>query len=390
MSTPGKLVVLAHTPPPFHGQSLMVALMLDEFRKAPGPAFYHVDCRYSDSLKTMGRAGLGKFLLALRYAFQALALRFRHGATSLYFVPAPGKHPAFLRDAVILLLLRPFFRRVIFQWHAAGLSDWLENRAWPIERWLGRRLYADHALSIVQLEEKTAEASYFRPREIRVIPYGIPDPCPDFTPAAPRPAAAPIRLLFLSIATREKGVFAAVSAWRSLNERAAAGSPRYRLDIAGEFPDPVEEAEFQAHLHTAREAVARLNLGPEAKVEILGSVHGEAKWAAYRSSDIFLFPSTYRWESFGVVLIEAAHFGLPCVTCQPLVGPAGLSPELHRKVPMHDLDAFIDAVADTRPGADAAIRADARARFDIDLFGERMRAACLEERPPMRSTVPST
>jgi len=380
------LVILAHTPPPHHGQSLMVALLLEALKEpstgALAPGVFHVDCRYSDDLKSMGRPGLHKLFLALRYALQTLAIRFRHGTATLYYVPAPGKHAAFLRDCVVLSLLRPFFRRIVFQWHAAGLSEWLENRAWKVERWIGRALFADNALSIVQLDEKVADASYFHPREIRVIPYGIPDPCPDFALPAERSPGAPIRLLFLSMATRKKGVFAAVSAWQRLNERASENKdPLYHLSIAGEFPDAAEEREFHEFLRKARADVSRKN--PAAAehgcdVEILGSVRGERKTASYAEADIFLFPSTYPWESFGVVLAEAAHFGLPCVTYQPLVGPNGLSPEYHRRVASGDLEAFVAAIKSVMPGRSAKIRADALAKFSVKLFNERMRAALSE------------
>lgn len=375
------LVVLAHTPPPLHGQSLMVERMLAAFRGQP--RVYHVDCRYSDDLRAMGRAGVGKFLLAVRYALEAIAVCLRHGASTLYYVPAPGKHPAFLRDCVVLSLVRPFFKRVIFQWHAAGLAHWLQTQAHPIARAVARRIYSGHDLSIVQLEEKAAEIAWFRPRKIRVIPYGIPDSCPDFEERAAtrrhKESPQPIRLLFLATATRAKGVFTAVTVWKSLNERAARDSRTpYHLTIAGEFVDRDEEATLRQHAAKLSAAVQQLfpNL-EKGGVEILGGVYGERKTAAYAEADIFLFPSTYPWESFGIVLVEAAHFGLPCVTYQPLVGPRGLSPAYHRHVPMADAEAFVVAVESVAFGHGREIRADALAKFDPSLFASRMREACL-------------
>lgn len=385
---PRSIVVLAHTPPPVHGQSLMVSLMLDAFRQSTGghsaPRIFHVDCRYSDGIKSMGRAQIHKFFLAIRYAVKTLAIRFRHGVTTLYYVPAPGKHPAFLRDCLVLSLVRPFFSKVIFQWHAAGLEHWLETRAWSFERWMARRIYRDHSLSIVQLEEKASEAAYFHPRAIQVIPYGIPDPCPNFDTLPSREMAspnAPVRLLYLSIATREKGVFSAVEVWRRLNQRASReGRAGYHLTIAGEFPTLEEEKEFLDFLKEARETVAAEAPTAEQQgctVEVIGPVHHERKSSAYLNADIFIFPSTYPWESFGVVLVEAAHFGLPCVTFQPLVGPTGLSLDYHRRVPFGDIDAFTAAVASVSLEHSSEIRADALAKFNADIFGKRMRAACL-------------
>src|SRR5205814_783047 len=132
-----KLLVFAHIPPPHHGQSYMVQLMLDGFggdRRKRKPArlpsphgieCYHVDVRLSKRLEDIGDLRLGKFFLLLIYCMQAIWCRFRYGVENFYYVPAPGKTSALFRDWLVMLLCRPFFTRVILHWHAAGLAKWL-------------------------------------------------------------------------------------------------------------------------------------------------------------------------------------------------------------------------------------------------------------------------
>src|SRR5207302_5026506 len=92
-----KLLVFAHTPPPHHGQSYMVQLMLAGFggdrrqrrRKrddsseatllaTPGQAgsfgieCYHVNARLSQKLEDIGDLRIGKFILLLGYCFQSI------------------------------------------------------------------------------------------------------------------------------------------------------------------------------------------------------------------------------------------------------------------------------------------------------------------------------
>src|ERR1043165_3600142 len=99
-----KLLVFAHTPPPHHGQSYMVQLMLDALggdcrkhhrslnsksserypaSKAPASApnieCYHVNARLSRKLEDIGNMRLGKFVLLLGYCLQAIWYRFRYG-----------------------------------------------------------------------------------------------------------------------------------------------------------------------------------------------------------------------------------------------------------------------------------------------------------------------
>src|SRR5882672_2802577 len=135
---PMKLLVFAHTPPPHHGQSYMVQLMLAGFggdarKLAPGAASpfgiecYHVNARFSRGLEDIGEFQGAKIFLIFWFCLQAVWLRFRHGVDTFYYVPAPGKRVALYRDWLVMLLCRPFFKGVILHWHAAGLAKWLET-----------------------------------------------------------------------------------------------------------------------------------------------------------------------------------------------------------------------------------------------------------------------
>jgi glycosyltransferase involved in cell wall biosynthesis len=107
----------------------------------------------------------------------------------------------------------------------------------------------------------------------------------------------------------------------------------------------------------------------------MGSVFGEAKYRAFAEADLFLFPSTLPWESFGLVLVEAAHFGLPCIATQPLVGE-GLSTRFHFHIPPGDPAVLTEAIlaATRQPGKAEEIRAEALAHFSAARFGSNMRA----------------
>src|ERR1700761_8072258 len=112
-----KLLVFAHTPPPHHGQSYMVQLMLEGFggdarrrpgkpARIPGIQCYHVNARFSRGLQDVGEFQSSKIFLILWFCLQAIWIRFRHGVTNFYYVPAPGKRVALFRDWLIMLLCR--------------------------------------------------------------------------------------------------------------------------------------------------------------------------------------------------------------------------------------------------------------------------------------------
>ena len=82
---------------------------------------------FPKSLEDIGEFQGTKILLVFFYSLQAIWCRFRYGVENFYYVPAPGKKVALYRDWLVMLLCRPFFKRVILHWHAAGLGKWLET-----------------------------------------------------------------------------------------------------------------------------------------------------------------------------------------------------------------------------------------------------------------------
>jgi len=342
-----KLLIFAHTPPPHHGQSYMVKLMLDGFggdcrNGAKGGAngfgieCHHVNARFSRTLEDVGEFHGWKMILVLFYCLQAIWYRYRYQVKTFYYVPAPGKAVALYRDWLVMLLCRPFFEKIILHWHAAGLAKWLETSVQIRSRALTYRLFKPVALSIVLSNYNLADAKKLLSRQIRVVSNGIPDPCPNFAETIlPRrrdrflvrkqlaAGATPVdyssshtgddphvvRVLYLAHCTREKGLFAAMEGIAAANrDLVASKSPlRMKLFVAGNFVTANEQFEFERMIKTPEYANS---------VEYLGFISDAKKEQALRDADLFCFPTQYLGENQPVNLIEAMAFGLPVVTTQ--------------------------------------------------------------------------
>jgi glycosyltransferase involved in cell wall biosynthesis len=340
-----KLLIFAHVPPPYHGQSYMVQLMLNGFggdrrtRKHEalnpfGIECYHINARFSRGLEDIGELQSIKLARLFLHCLEAIWCRFRYGVENFYYVPAPGKRVALFRDWLVMLICRPFFKKVILHWHAAGLAKWLETSVQIRTRATTYRLFKPVDLSIVLSKYNFADAEKLLSRHICVVNNGIPDPCPDFAQSIlplrrarfiartklfageklpPREVEIAggdpqlVRVLFLAHCTREKGLFAAMAAIVAANrELAARRAPvRMKLCAAGNFVTVAEKLEFDRQMKIPEFGGA---------VDYLGFVSGEGKRTAFCQADLFCFPTQYVGENQPVNLIEAMAFGLPVVT----------------------------------------------------------------------------
>jgi len=373
-----KLLVFAHTPPPLHGQSYMVQLMLTGLggdhreRRHPhvarnpagdshGIECYHVNTQLSKRLEDIGEFHGAKLLLLLAHCLEAIWCRFRYGVTNFYYIPAPGKRSALYRDWLVMLLCRPFFKTMILHWHAAGLAKWLETTVQMRTRALTYQFLKKVDLSVVLSNYNRADAEKLFPQRVRVVGNGLPDPCPDFAQTVlPRHRArfaarqkllagqtlttshlastdgdpSQFNVLFLAHCTRGKGLFDTLDGVALANTQLASnGSPiRMHLTVAGEFIDLSEQIEF-------RQRIQRPDLrsaSGQPCVTYLGFVTGESKRRAFAMSDCFCFPTYYYAESFGLVVLEAMAFGLPVIVSRWRSIPELMVPDFPGLIPPRD------------------------------------------------------
>ena len=388
-----KLLVFAHVPPPHHGQSYMVQLMLNGFggdcrkrrnksgaHNSYGIDCYHINARFSKSLADIGELQIGKVPLILFYCLQAIWCRFRYGVKIFYYVPAPGKSVALYRDWLVMFICRPFFKKVILHWHAAGLAKWLETAVQIRSRAVTYRLFKPVDLSIVLSKYNIADAEKLLSRRICVVGNGIPDPCPDFekevlprrqarlaaraklvagqklTPADLENTGGDphrFRVLFLAHCTRQKGLFDTLDGVALANEQLLRRGSRVRiyLTVAGEFFDPRERIEFERRVAQPDLQFTVESPGPgqpltQRSVTHTGFVKGEAKHRVFTESDCFCFPTYHYAESFGLVVLEAMAYGLPIIASNWRSIPELMPPGYRSLIPPRDPEQVAKAILD--------------------------------------------
>lgn len=150
------------------------------------------------------------------------------------------------------------------------------------------------------------------PKRVYYSPHGMEDwAIGTATAGATRAKRKSVRVLFVGRLESRKGI-----------DVLLAAAP----DVLKQFPDSIldivgDDTILRSDGQTYKEDFLKLDLAPSVRKRILfhGRVEEEELRAFYRDCDVFVAPS--RYESFGLVFLEAMMFGKPVIGCDAGGGP---------------------------------------------------------------------
>lgn len=295
--SPIRVLVVGQTPPPHHGQAIMIARLLE--LRSDQVRLYHVRLAYSDDIGSVGRFAFRKVWILFTTILQVWWARARHGTTVLYYPPSGPAMVPVLRDIVFLIATRWSFKRTVFHFHAGGVSGIAERLPGPL-RPLFRWAYRRPDLAIRTAPQNPDDGAAFGAIRNVVVPNGVEDmrgTVPEVT-AAP---GAPLNILFTGVMTEGKGVLVALEAFRL----AVSEGLNANLDMMGKWSSGAFRDQCEGFVRQH---------GLSDRVRFIGVLSGQEKFQRFAACDIFCFPSHYEAETFGLVLLEAMQFAKPVVS----------------------------------------------------------------------------
>lgn len=289
------VVMAGVMPPPVHGQSLATKMVFE------GPMeridSRTVPMRSSQRLDQVGKASPAKLLGLIPIVLNALSQRFRSRAKVLYYTAGSGAWVPFIRDMILLGLLKPFFSRTVIHYHSGGLPEFLVRSRFA--EFLGRWTYGWKCWAISLSRFTEVPGIRFGAEGETEIPNGIESPPPDLPVRRDDPS--PVHLVFLGNLYEDKGVFDLLEA---AIEVAKTIDLPLKLSFVGSWPD-----------ESGRERFNRLcgNLPRNLEVPEPRPRYDREKWETLADADILAFPTRYRSENLPLCIIEAMSLGLPVV-----------------------------------------------------------------------------
>jgi glycosyltransferase involved in cell wall biosynthesis len=284
---PTAVVFLGRIPPPVTGMTLFTKVVLDCLRRV-GPV------KFSNWSVGATRQTL---LVRARYGARAvgsligLLLRRRKSEQRLYMV-ANSKAGLYFTALLVFAASRMGYT-IYLHHHVYSYINRFDRRMHRIDRWLGPR-----GVHVVHSDKMARDfCNQYQSKSSFAIVY--PSAVSLEIGAARTLLHDPIRLGMLSNLTIAKGVGRAIETFEQLH---TAGR-RVSLQLAG--PTLQEPAQLLIDQATTRYPGLVSHLGP---------LYGADKAAFLAGIDVFLFPTEYEHESWGIVINEALAAGVPVIT----------------------------------------------------------------------------
>lgn len=336
------VVVAGQVPPPTGGQNVMIQRILGEMSSDTRWQTVHLPFFFTPSFQSVRKFRFAKIAELVAVWVRFLRLVHRHGRPDVLLYPSGGPQTVpVIRDILLLPLFCLLSRKVVVQFHAAGIADRLTSKSGILERLL-KAAYRNVAGAIVMTNFNRCDPESLGIEKIDVIPHRLPDENPNGhlpeyggwekvesekqkaendapadqkstiqnqpatsearpgSPSAISNPAPPFNILYAGHLYELKGTPQLVEAFAEI----APLYPGARLVLMGEFLPPYSEAECRARCE---------ELGIGGRVDILGVLQGEKKAAQFRAAHLFVFPSVAPYESFGLVMAEAMMWGLPII-----------------------------------------------------------------------------
>lgn len=294
-----KVLVVGQTPPPYGGQAMMIERLANGVYQ--GIKIYHVRMAFSDQVKSIGKFSFHKIKHLFTLIRKIYGIRIREKHLILYYPPAGPDFNPIIRDLILLFFVRPFFKKTVYHFRAAGISEYLQTKSKFFQS-LCKTIYGSPNVGIQLSALNPKDADYFCAKKVIYVPNGLEDEALNYLPITRlKKDTDIINLLFVGVLREDKGLTCLVKALQLLN---TSGTQNFNLTVMGDFTSDSYRKEVTELLR---------EYGLTEKVQFVGTKTKSDKWDCFLAADMLCFPTFFNSESFGNVLLEAMMFELPVI-----------------------------------------------------------------------------
>ncbi len=278
-------------PPPIHGVSVMNKIIKES--KLINDSFEcdYINLATAKNINDLQKGFVYKYFLTVGIAFRAIYKMMFNRYDYVYITVFPWGF-AFIKDSLIVLIARIFRLKPILHLHTHGFKRSAEKSQFRKKLYK----YVFKNVEVICLSPFLIEdIELIYSGAVYILPNGIPQV--NFENNY-KVTQGPVKLLYLSNLIKGKGILLLINAIEKLVESGYT----IKLRVVG--------SEGDLSYLDLEKLIKEKKL--KEVIELIGPKFGEEKYAEFRNADVFILPSNY--DTFGLVLLEAMQFGVPCIS----------------------------------------------------------------------------
>lgn len=292
-----KIIIAGPLPPPYFGVSNATKITLEGLKNYF--EILHLDTSDRRDRFNFGKYDLHNIFLGLKSLYECLKHLAKH--PEVIYIPISQSYPAYFRDAGFILLGRIFRKKIVLHLRGGYFREFYGNEK-GIRKFLIRKTVsmADKVI-VLGHSLKYIFEGLVKPGSIEVVSNGVDTDY--YKPDNSKRNSHKFRICFISNFEQSKG-------WKEILECAVLlknelGQDKFEIVMAGKWRCEEEEEYAFRFIHDNQ-----LN----DIVFIKDSVSGAEKIELLQSSNLFLMPTSYKYEGQPWAIIEAMACGLPVIS----------------------------------------------------------------------------
>jgi glycosyltransferase involved in cell wall biosynthesis len=292
-----RLLIIGQVPPPHHGSNVMAEMFIESLENL-GHDVTVVEKTFSRRIEDVRKLSVLKIfkipIITSKLIYQLFKNKF-----DLCFYFLSIKPPSIFVDALFLFFIRMFHVKYALYLHGKGLVNLNTTIPIPLRSFV-KKTIAFSLGAFVLGERLKMDVNHLIPNEhLFVLPNAVSDG--KSKKKMNYNEKAPVKILYLSNLIPSKGAFEFLQMASKINQF----DKNVIFFLAGPNKSDHFFSKIKKFIHDER-------LGD--KVFLTGAVYGEKKEQLFMECDIFVFPTYYELETFGLVNLEAMRAGLPIVS----------------------------------------------------------------------------
>ena len=293
-----KVLFLSPLPPPYYGSAMSSQMCLEILQKFNKFEVKNIKLNYAKEINDVGQLNLSKVkgFFIVKKQIKKLLKEFQ--PEIIYFVPATSGL-GLIRDSYFVKQIKKLTNRKIIFHIRSRITDesWDKNKKRFIEMLKGEKAIVLDKSLVQDLH------GLIKKEDLFILPNAIKNEVTEKEIERifnKRKEKQPLEILFLSNMDESKGWLKLLLACRILKNKKI----NFRCNFVGDWTTKKDEKKFNL-------MVKEYDL--EKEVKYLGKKVGKEKNKVFEESNVLVFPTEYKLETFGRVIIEAMMFGLPVI-----------------------------------------------------------------------------